>query len=321
MKKEGEIKNKKNYFIFVLIFVFLIVMITVGLFSGFFGKITGFAPATKGMSINITVGVPSIITVYNYSGATTLNGGPGLTNVTLNFTVYNSVGTAYLNDSTAKINLSYSGEVTRNSSGCYRAQTSTNYANYSCNITMWWFDGAGSWTVGTSIMDNNSNFVSNSSSVFYINANTGFDLSPGNLTWSSMGAGSTNQTANNPLLLNNTGNQPIGTGTVATTGNISINATNLKGETNSAYQLIASNFSVGLTSGAAGSCGGGTAGNLSTGVYVNVTSATLTKGNYTINDNSTGQENLYFCLRLAGSELISQQYSTLNQGAWTIKIG
>ena len=277
--------------------------------------------STETRSITISSGggnnTPIITTIYNYTTAAILNMGPYSTGVSLNFTAYDEDGD--LNDSAAKINLSMSGEITRENISCYKYESSANYANYSCNITMWWFDGAGSWNITASISDNNSNFVSNSSSL-YVGANTGFDLSPSNLTWNAFSRGSTNQTAsNNPLTLNNTGNQAIGTGDVSLTGNISINATDLIGEADSGKRLFANNFSVGLNSGAEGSCGGGTAGNLSTGTYVNITSATLSKGNYTKNDG-TGQAKLYFCLRATGSDLTSQAYSTLNQGAWMIKI-
>ncbi len=48
--------------------------------------------------------------------------------------------------------------------------------------------------------------------------------------------------------------------------------------------------------------------------------ANLSRGNFTINDGNTGQEIYYFCIKLAGSDLTSQSYSTANEGSWTIKI-
>ena len=44
--------------------------------------------------------------------------------------------------------------------------------------------------------------------------------------------------------------------------------------------------------------------------------ANLTKGNFSLNDGSTGQEKLYFCLRYAGTELSTQAYSTANNTEW-----
>ena len=60
--------------------------------------------------------------------------------------------------------------------------------------------------------------------------------------------------------------------------------------------------------------------NKTAGNYVNISIANLTRGNYTINNNYEGQEELYVCLRYAGSELTTQSYSTADQGTWTVKI-
>jgi len=101
----------------------------------------------------------------------------------------------------------------------------------------------------------------------------------------------------------------------------------VKGESNSAYALFANNFSGGTTTGgtcsgaACTECGGALQGNFSKGMFANFSGATLPKGNYTDNTGTTGADQLYFCLRLAGNELTSQAYSTVNQGAWTIKVG
>jgi len=190
---------------------------------------------------------------------------------------------------------------------------------------MWWFDGAGDWNITASISDNASLYGKNDSITLYVAATTGFEISPGNLSWNAFPVGSTNQTSiNDPLILNNTGNQPVGNATG--TSNISINATNLLGELDNSYKLFASNFSVatitdGLCSGTACvECGGGFAGNFSAGIYANVTNATLPKGNYSKEDGTTGKEQLYFCLRIVGRELKDQPYSTKGEGLWTIRI-
>ncbi|MEK6827175.1 MAG: hypothetical protein AABX99_01690, partial [Nanoarchaeota archaeon] len=60
--------------------------------------------------------------------------------------------------------------------------------------------------------------------------------------------------------------------------------------------------------------------NKTTGNYANITSTNLTRGNFTADNRINGQEELYFCLKIAGNDLTSQSYSTLNQGVWTIKI-
>jgi len=252
------------------------------------------------------------------STTTTLSQGPLYTSVIINFTAYDMDGD--LNYSTAKVNLSLSDEITRENSSCSMYESSATRANFTCNITMWWFDGAGNWKITASIGDDTGLYVQNGSSTLYVGATTSFEISPTNLTWNAFMAGSVNQTAsNNPVVLNNTGNQPIGTTTG--TSNISINATDLHGETDNTKTLVANNFSVGLTTGGSPpvECNDKVEYNFSTNIFVNVSGAFLPKGNYTKGDG-TGQEQLYFCLKIAGRETISQSYSTLQDGAWIIKI-
>jgi hypothetical protein len=114
------------------------------------------------------------------------------------------------------------------------------------------------------------------------------------------------------LILNNTGNVPINT------GNIQINSTNLRGESDSSLALWAKNFSVSWDNGGTppAECSG-TAMNNKT--LVGVATANVTEGNFTINDG-TAQEQLYFCLKIAGSELTTQSYSTANESTWGVKI-
>src|SRR3989344_8800474 len=62
------------------------------------------------------------------------------------------------------------------------------------------------------------------------------------------------------------------------------------------------------------------ANNLSNTTYVNVTLANLTRGNYTVNNNATGQEVYYFCFKTVGAELSAQSYSTAAYGPWEVRI-
>ncbi len=128
---------------------------------------------------------------------------------------------------------------------------------------------------------------------------------PTSLTWSSIVGGAIDQNAsNNPVLLNNTGNVDR---------NIEINSTNLRGETESSLALWAGNFSA--SNGA--QC---RSQNLTDHTFVNITSATLPRGNFSINNGTVGQEQIYVCLNIAGSELTAQSYSTANETSWTIRI-
>ena len=311
--------------VFLVLLLLVVPLVSAGFFDDLWNRITG--KATQPFDLNITVGVPEIRTVYN--GTMTpnpvggLSSGPNPTGIIINFTVYLISGAGNLDDSSAVINFSRAGEELRQNSSCYKYQNSTYYANYTCNVTMWWWDGAGAWNIEANILDDLGNMGRNITATLSVGSTTGFEMGPTVLTWASISAGSTNQTSNNhPLLLNNTGNAQFGAG--ANQGNITMNATNLRGETTSSYMLFARNFSVstatggGLCSGEAClECAGTQMGNWS---YVNITYSNLTKGNYTLNNGYTGQEQLYSCLRIAGSDLITQSYSTVAEGSWVVQI-
>ncbi len=324
-------RNKKREMVRKL-FIFgvfgLLLVLTVssfasaGLFDWIKKTITG--EATKPVDINITVGAgggsaPTVISIFNSSAiGMALNEGPSNSNFTINFSVIDVDGVSNLNSATATINLTKTGETTRYNWTCDPYESSGTSANYTCQVMMWWWDGSGTWTVNATIMDNNNNKATNDTKTFEVSETTGFVQSPGNLTFATITAGSSNNTASNdPLLLNNTGNKDI-----AQTA-ISVNATNLVGEATSSQALYSGNFSVGNTTGSSAECSPiSTLMNytVSGGSYVNITLAVMNASNYSINNGQEGQEQLYFCLRFAGSELTQQSYSTRSQGSWTIQI-
>jgi hypothetical protein len=308
-------KRKSAYFLVVSAIVLLMAISSVSAgFGDWWKALTGRA-TDQYVTLNITVGVPQIIYVWNQS-TTFINilEAPSSTSFLINFTVYIPSGTPNLNDSTSYANISRSGETTRTSPACTRtAIWASNFANYSCNITAWWWDGNGTWNIGAYIQDNYTNGVSNTSVTQALDDNLGFLASPSALTWAGIAAGATNQTSNNdPLVLNNTGNVPVNV------GNIQVNSTNLRGESDSSLALWAKNFTVSPNNGGTppAECGG-TAMNNKT--LVGVAIANLTKGNFTVNDG-TAQEQLYFCLKIAGAELTTQAYSTANESMWGVKI-
>lgn len=311
-------EKKKMFSIYILIFIVLLVVVFAFILEKDKLKLTG--KATQGVSLNISVGAPQIVRVENVSAAVTA--GPNAatnTYVLINFTGYNSVSAGNLNHSSAKVNFSISGGEERLNSTCQLASIfGTYYANYSCAVEMWWWDPTGTWTISATIRDNETNIAVNSSQTLSVGERTAFVSSPGILTWAGLSPGATNSSAtNDPVLLNNTGNDVI------TPGSIFINSSNLRGETIATQALWARNFSVGWISGS--ECYETNANlNLSismNGTFANMTIANLTAGNYSINDGKTGQEQLYFCLRIAGTELSTQAYSTANasEGAWTIR--
>ncbi len=233
--------------------------------------------------------------------------------IVINFSVQDGNGHTDLND--ARLNISRTGEATRKNDSCLKVIGHGVNVNYSCTIDIWYFDAAGDWNISAFINDNQFMNATNTSS-FTLLQTSAFIAGPSSIIFNTLDAGSTNVTPTNPILLNNTGNKPIAI------GNIQINATNLLGESDHTRGLYAGNFTISTATGGSPSveCGSSSSTFMNSNVFVALIGAILPRGNHSINDGSTGQEQLYLCLTQVGSELSTQKYSTTRKGSWTIKI-
>jgi len=317
------IKKKEDYRFIIITFLIIIMLsfTSAGLLDWIEKTITG--KDVESIDLNISVGAgnaPQIVNVTNIS-TLTLTVGPGSTYINVNFSVSDSDGVANLNSTSGTINLTKEGSTSggRYNTTCIQKAASGNLANYSCDVYMYWFDLAGGWYINTSITDLSNNIAYNDTNIFSVQSTTGFVAGPTPLSFGTINAGSTNNTATDILLLNNTGNVNI------TNDNILINATDLKGENDNLKALYSGNFSVGLDNTGSNECSNNTGQhlasvmNLTSGFYATLTGANISAGNYTVGNGVLGQEQLYVCLRYAGSELSQQAYSTAEGGAWTIQ--
>ncbi len=318
--KKISLKKKIYSLLFISLILVAIPFSSAGFLSDLKAKITG--EATSTVTVNITIGVPEIRNVYNdtasmIAAASGLSSGPANTSLIVNFSVFLATGVGNMDNATATINFSRSGEALRQNNTCTQFEVGTNVANYTCNVTMSWFDGSGTWAIQAFIADLSGNSGKNNSANFSVGETLGFEL--GALSWASLAPGATNQSATAALRLNNTGNKNM------TANTTQINATNLRGEVTPTTWIFAGNLSVSWDPTALAACdwSNGTsnaANKLSNNTFINITVANLSKGYYPTNDGFTGQEDFYFCIRTVGSELTSQSYSTLAYGPWQIQI-
>jgi len=327
MQKKGE---KRGLYLVILLLGILMISVASAGWVDWVKKITG--RATSGsFEMNITIGVPQIVEVWNdtdYVASPTEDGGVGDTfdDVVINFSVYSPSGAGNLNDTSATANLTLTDDSTvRENTSCVRTDVSGDYANYSCNISVSWYDAAGNWNISVYIEDNETNGAQNITVWVVRGQTTGTNISllsgsPGNLTFPAIAPGAENKTATNDAIrLNNTGNDPI-----ADTA-ITVNATHLRGEDTPTEALWAGNFSVDWRTG--GSCSGASCVECAGTGMVNFTQtgisgANLSIGNFTANnDGALAQEDIYVCMRYAGTELSTQSYSTGNEteGLWTVE--
>ena len=299
--------------------------------------ITGRAPLQT-FDLNISVGntAPNITnitfsTTNNVFDPVELN----TSAITFNFTVVDIDGTANINTASAKANATYTNGsqvwVSKNDSCVFSSTLTSTSSLFNCTLRMWYFYPGGDqasqnsvWNLSIFVSDNSGTNGTNTTANFSYTQLKAIVISPASFTFSSIAPSNTNKTStNDPLIVNNTGNYGFG----PTTGNISVNATNLVGETNSLYSLYAGNFTVGTATGQGVDveCGNSTWSHfMSRSVYVNLTTSnsTLSYGNLSLG-NGVAQSNLYICLTKVGSEISSQAYSTggpNSQGSWRVKV-
>lgn len=309
-------KKDISIIVFVLVLVGLIIpLISAGFFDFLKKSPTGKATDSPlDINISVTSDAPVIYHV-RYPSSLSLTLGPNPTYFHINFSVSDADGGNNLQNTSAAINISLAGEATRYNSSCAVVNMGGNYANYSCFLTAWWFDADGAWEIGVNISDLNNNVGINTTMTLTVNTLDGFEMSPSSLVFSTLTPGTYNQTPSNHIFMNNTGNQAF------SSGEVDVNATDLRGETTSGQALWAGNFSASPYTGGKIECNiTESATQLVNMTYTGISEVVLNDGNYTINDG-TGQERMYFCLREVGAELSEQYYSTDNLGAWTIRVG
>ena len=148
---------------------------------------------------------------------------------------------------------------------------------------------------------------------------------PTALTWATLELGRTNQTSNNdPLIINNTGNKNIAVGDITVAGY------NLQGTSITTDFINAENFSISAVnftvSGGPMECNGTQMFNGSSGTAAPqaIFAANITRGNNSINTNNqaSGQEELFVCLRTVPFGITRQTYNTagLSSKIWTVAV-
>jgi hypothetical protein len=294
---------------YVSLLLLIMPLVSAGFFDVFSDArdmVTGMATSGQtALSIVISNTAPSIPFVMNISSQSITE--QGTSQVLFFFTANDSDGVANLNDTSAQVNFTKSGSSARTNSSCALVGDLDAYsANYSCTVSMWYWDAAGNWSINVSIRDNANAFGQNVTTEFPLGETTAMVMSPTSLSWGSMSLLAIDQLSNNdPIVINNTGNKNI------TAGNVKVTAIDMQGATITTEYLNSSNFTVSVTD----ACNVGVymANNTATAI----TGATILAGNNSAGD---GQEQLYFCLETVTPGISQQTYSTATSGAWTVGV-
>jgi hypothetical protein len=311
--KREEKKMKREVAIYGIILIILFILLVIPAvsagFSDWINGITGKATSST-TTANITVGntPPTIGFVVNISNITPTENGVKKFVVYINAT--DADGVANLNATAVRLYVQNPGEDTRSNESCLKdTNIDATMANYSCTVGIYYYDEAADWIINVTVQDINGAIGVNDTSNFTIISLNAVTMSPTSLTWNSLAVTDSNTGSNNdPIVINNTGN----TNHTTLTG-INVTAINLWGEESSSLALYASNFSVQVTNDCAGP-------NMVNGTSFNITDSLLGRGNHSINNGISGQEELYFCLLALNSDLTAQSYSTTLGGSWTISV-
>jgi len=330
MKKEGKI------ILFFIIFIsILIIPFIYGGFFNFLGEIgneiTGLITSnTTGMTVRIgnTQPVVDAITEINgtdeydhYIDPQTITE-DGVISIQFNFTASDPDGVGNLDDTsgTAYINDSTNFYEFTNSSCVWIADLNTTTAEYNCTVDIWYYGLAGDWTLNISINDSSgdsSNNYADNITNFTLGSSTCMMMAPINLTYGTIGLTDSNKTAtNDPVVLNNTCNSNFST--------IEVTAIDFMGETIDDEKITANFTMVDIATGGSqctdencNECNGTI---MSNNTAIQVVGAYLDPGNKSLEDNSTGQETLYFCMYDLPDGISQQQFSTVNASEWTIAV-
>ncbi|MDD5193739.1 MAG: GEVED domain-containing protein, partial [Candidatus Nanoarchaeia archaeon] len=220
----------------------------------------------------------------------------GLRIININFSVYDENGYTDINSSSARLNVTR-GNIARQGLSCFMIPGSGNgnYANYSCNVSIRFFDNPGDWNIRIFIKDNSGNLAVNDSTTFYYIPLQAWDVRPNSVNWSNVLLGFLNQKSDNNLTIINQGNVNI--------TNAIVNASNLQGQTFPSDIIPAGNFRAGKES-----CNGADLildGKVSMAFDVNYTESTE------INPVS---KDLGFCLKSLTDVRVQTYLSTRNWG-------
>jgi hypothetical protein len=297
------------YMITILVSILLISLVSAGLLDSIKDALTGHA-TSQDTNVSVTVTGPAQVNVTVDNS--TLDGGvtpveDSSTTTYVNILVCDPNGVNDIDDSATEVSYVKVGEDTRSNTSCVLVSDVNSYcANFTCQVTMWYWDLYGTWTINATANDlGNQTAVYNDSYTFAINQLKALTISPAQLNWTAITPGDTNATANNdPTVVNNTGNYD---------GTLNITGLDLYGLITTAEVFRVSNFTAEVVN---ASCGTGDSEYLVNASQVLITGSLANPGNLSAGAGA-GQEELYYCIPNV-PQLSSQEYSTAQLGSWTV---
>ena len=180
---------------------------------------------------------------------------------------------------------------------CQNLANGTLTANFTCSFPMKYYDDSQRYDINVTVRDISGVLAYNDTEFFNYNSLKAWTLTPTSFSFPSANPESTDiASIQNPIKMNNTGNEDIST--------INVTAYDLAGTTDPSYFIGAGNFSVNIINAASGDI-------LSNATEIPVSGSSLPSGPLSV-------ENLYFWLEYVPN-VINQIYDTSTLGQWIIK--
>ncbi len=167
--------------------------------------------ATQGsfsVRLDLSNSLPTISWVNNSVSVSPLEN--SIRTTFIQFNVTDSNGISDINDSSAKLVLSYSGEPTRYNLSCVSGGGTGDTKKYVCAVDMQYYDRDGVWTINVSVKDLSSSYTDNLTYTMTYGTLTAMVLNKASMNFSNAALGEQNKASDqNPMIINNRGNQNI----------------------------------------------------------------------------------------------------------------
>jgi len=279
--------STRNTVMTVFVFLILVVLISVPVFN----YVKGAQQGNFTVTLWLTNSLPSVTWVNDTVSVIPIEN--GIRTAYIHFNATDTNGASDLNDSTATITLSFSGEPQRYNTSCTPAGNPGDTETYTCAIDLQYYDRDGAWTINASIYDNAGAYAENLTFTMTYDPLAAMILWKSSLNFTNAAIGEQNKASDqNPQIIDNRGNQNItqvnvtafdlvkGGETIAAT-QFTMNATDGSG----AGYTLQNNTMVDIQNAIVARDIGGSDSNASLYLYVDVPAAGLTQGQFDSSSN------------------------------------
>ena len=258
------------------------------------------APTTVNFTVNLSIGGNAVpVVTWVESGLTPNPVESTTTTVWILFNASDNNGHADLDYSTAQVRLTRAGETERASGSCVNYNNDSLTKLFNCSVNMEYYDEDGAWTINASVQDFSAAYDDDTGTTLAYGTLQAVRGSPLGISFGTVNLGQNLSAPDNPLVLNNTGNQNF--------TEINLTAYDLVGQDNPAQYIAASDLYANISLDEIGD------------QLINNTMVVLTNGTLIRDIGGTDyNRNLYIWVDVPSSGLSNQNYTS--SSSWQIEV-